>query len=275
MGITEHSQNGLVYLTADSFEAAGGVIHAFSTRKGGVSKGVLSSLNLGINRGDDPLLVRENYRIICSAVGFPMDQIVFSNQVHGDHVRVVTRTDAGKGLFYPVDYEADGLITNEQELPLAVFSADCIPVLLYDPVTRSAGAVHAGWRGTALKIVSRAVEKMGSEYGAAPETILAAIGPGLSQCCFETDADVPQAMEDAFGAPAAQYSQRRGRKWYVDLKGINAHCLKVSGVLPEHISVSEDCTRCHPEKYWSYRATGNDRGSMAAIISLERKEIRA
>lgn len=275
MGITEHSQNGVVYLTADSFEAAGGVIHAFSTRKGGVSKGAFDSLNLGVNRGDDLRLVRENYRILCGAVGFPMEQMVFSNQVHGSHVRVVTRADAGKGLFAPVDYEADGLITNEPELPLAVFSADCIPVLLYDPVSRSVGAVHAGWRGTALQIAARAVEQMRSEYGAAPETILAAIGPGLSRCCFESDADVPEAMEKAYGPPAWRYCKRQGRKWYVDLKGINAHCLSSAGLLPEHISVSEDCTRCHPEKYWSYRANGNERGSMAAIISLERKEIRA
>ncbi|MDD4715167.1 MAG: peptidoglycan editing factor PgeF [Oscillospiraceae bacterium] len=273
MGITEHNQNGLVYLTADSFEAAGGVVHAFSTRKGGVSKGTFATLNLGIRRGDDPNLVRENYRILCGALGLPLERIVCSNQVHGNEVRTVTRKDAGKGLFYPVDYETDGLVTNQADLPLAVFSADCIPILLYDPVSQSIGAVHAGWRGTALKIAALAVEKMGLEYGAASENILAAVGPGLSQCCFESDGDVPDAMERAYGAPVRRYIAKKGRKWYLDLKGINAHCLESAGVPAGHISVSEDCTRCHPEKYWSHRATGKDRGSMAAVISLKRKGI--
>lgn len=272
MGMTEHRHNGLVYQTADSFTAAGGVVHAFSTRLGGVSEGPFASLNLGVHRGDDPERVRENYRRFCSCVGAAPDRLVFSNQVHRDQVRVVTRGDEGKGLSIPVDYEADALVTNEPGLTLAVFTADCIPVLLYDPAGRSVGAVHAGWRGAALGIAARAVETMGSAFGARPGDILAAVGPGLSQCCFETDGDVPDAMMKAFGEGAAGYLQRRGQKWHVDLKGINALCLRMAGVLPEHIAVAEDCTRCRTDKYWSHRAVGKLRGSQAAVISLAERE---
>jgi hypothetical protein len=155
MSITKHQQNNLVYLTADSLMAAGGVVHAFSTRKGGVSQGIYASLNLGANRGDAPGAVRENYRILCSALGMTHQNLVFSRQVHKDRVQTVTMADAGKGLFRPIDYEADGLITNTPNLPLVVFTADCIPILLYDPEKRAIGAVHAGWRGTALGIVQK------------------------------------------------------------------------------------------------------------------------
>lgn len=266
MSITKHQQNNLVYLTADSLMAAGGVVHAFSTRKGGVSQGIYASLNLGANRGDDPGAVRENYRILCSALGMTHQNLVFSRQVHKDMVRTVTMADAGKGLFRPIDYEADGLITNTPGLPLVVFTADCIPILLYDPEKRAIGAVHAGWRGTALGIVQKAVSQMTVEFGCHPEHILAAIGPGLSQCCFETDRDVPDAMCAALGALAAPYIKPRGSKYHVDLKGINALWLRRAGV--SHISIAEDCTRCQHDLYWSHRITQNQRGSQAALIQL-------
>ncbi|MGI6498754.1 MAG: peptidoglycan editing factor PgeF [Oscillospiraceae bacterium] len=266
MSMTKQQQNHLIYLTADSLVAAGGVLHGFSTRKGGVSQGMFASLNLGAGRGDDPGAVLENYRIFCSALGMAGERLVFSRQVHGDGVRAVTMADAGKGLFRPVDYEADGLITNVPGLPLAVFSADCIPVLLYDPVARAVGAVHAGWRGTALGIAGKAVSRMTEAFGCRPEHILAAIGPGLSLCCFETDRDVPDAMSAALGDLARPYIQPKGDKYHVDLKGINALWLRRAGVL--NISTAEDCTRCQNGLYWSHRVMGQARGSQAALIQL-------
>lgn len=258
--------NGLVYLTEDAMAAGDGVLHAFSTRQGGVSRGIYDSLNLGANRGDDLGAVRENYHILCTELGMAEDRLVFSRQVHGDDVRVVTQLDAGKGLLRPVDYEADGLITNVPGLPLVIFTADCIPILLYDPVKRAIGAVHAGWRGTALGIVEKVVEKMENTYGCKPEHILAAIGPGICQSCFETDGDVPNAMKEALGQEATPYIQPKESKFHVDLKGINALWLRRAGV--EQISVSTDCTHCRPDFYWSHRRVGNSRGSQASLIQL-------
>ncbi len=269
MEFAEHNQNGLVYLTAGGFTAAGGAAHGFSTRLGGVSQGIYASLNLGCNRGDNPEAVRENYRRFCAAVGVPGDRLVLSSQVHGDVVRTVTTADAGKGIDRKSDYEADGLITDIPGLTLVVFAADCLPILLYDPVRRVIAAVHAGWRGTALGIAARAVEKMRDVYGSDPAHILAAIGPGISKCCFETHEDVPNAMTEAMGASALRHIEVLPTgKFHVDLKGLNACRLEQAGVPADHIAVSGDCTVCLPEKYWSHRATNGQRGSQAAMIAL-------
>lgn len=249
---------------------AADVPHAFTTRLGGVSEGIYASLNLGKGRGDDLQNVRENYRRVCAALEVDITKMIFSNQVHGDVVRRVTMEDAGKGLDRPTDYEADGLITNVPGLTLVVFGADCLPILLCDPVKKVIAAIHAGWRGTALGIAERAVEKMTGDYGCRPGDILAAIGPGISKCCFETNEDVPQAMREALRAAAEPYIMESGNgKFHVDLKGINALRFQRAGVLSTNIDTSPDCTLCKPEKYWSHRYTKGQRGSQAALISLK------
>ncbi len=269
MQIIEHNTNGVPYLTADGFQAAGGAVHGFSTRLGGVSEGIYASLNLGTNRGDDPDRVRENFRRFCAAIGADPAGLVFSSQIHGDQVRSVTAADLGKGLDRPVDYDADALITDVPGAVLTVFSADCLPILLYDPVRRAVGAVHAGWRGTALGIVERAVERMCLCYGCRPEDLLAAIGPGISKCCFETHEDVPNAMTEAMGASALQFIEVLPTgKFHIDLKGMNARRLEHAGLTAEHIAVSGECTMCLPDKYWSHRATHGERGSQAAMIAV-------
>jgi len=269
MAIAEHTINGVVYRAAEEFMTAGGVIHGFSTRLGGVSTGVWAAMNLGTTRGDDPDHVRENYSRFCRAIGADCSATVMSSQVHGDEVRVVTSADIKRDLCVPEEYKADGLITDIPGVALTIFSADCIPVLLYDPVRRVIAAVHAGWLGTSLGIAARAVEKMTAIYGCSPSDILAAIGPGISKCCFETREDVPNAMTEALGAAALpQIQALDSGKYKVDLKSLNCVWLQKSGVLAGHTFTDPDCTRCHPEKYWSHRAHQDHRGSQAAIIQL-------
>ncbi len=269
MTIVEKVGKGVPFLACDAFDAAGGVAHGFSTREGGVSEGIYASLNLGPNRGDEREHVLKNYRRFTAAIGAKAEGLVCAHQVHGDTVRCVTTADRGKGLERPWDFEADGLITDVPGLCLAVLTADCLPILLYDPVRRVAGAVHAGWRGTAMGIAGRAVEKMTESYGCRPEHILAALGPGISQCCFETDEDVPNAMTEAMGTCALRHIQVRDNgKFHVDLKGMNALRLEKAGVKAEHIAVSEVCTFCRHERFWSHRYTRGQRGSQAALIQL-------
>ena len=269
MNIIEHNKNGLVYLTADGFEAAGGVAHGFSTRLGGVSEGIYATLNLGMNRGDAPDRVRENYRRFCAAIGADMGNIVCASQVHGDTVRTVTAADLGIGLDEPEPWQADGLVTDIPGVTLAVYSADCLPILLYDPVRRVVGAVHAGWRGTALGIAAKAVERMVDCYGCDRLDILAAVGPGISKCCFETHEDVPNAMTSALSTAVLRHIKiKENGKFAVDLKAINAMRLEQAGLDPDHIAVSTLCTACHPEMFWSHRKLGTSRGSMAAAIQL-------
>lgn len=263
MGFYVNQKGTLEYLTAFALE---GTAHCFSTRFGGVSQGHLASLNLGVHRGDLRENVLENYRILGEAVGFDPRNTVFTKQIHSDIVERVGEAERGRGLLREVEMGCDGLITNVPNVALTVFSADCTPVLLYDPVRRAVGAVHAGWRGTAAQIPARAVERMGQEFGSRPEDIRAAIGPCISQCCFETDADVPEAMLKAFGQEAEQAVRPQGEKYYVNLKELNAMALRRAGV--QQIDIAEECTACQPERFWSHRRVGNQRGSLAAIIMI-------
>lgn len=246
-----------------------GVPHGFTTRQGGVSEGIYSSLNLAFGRGDDREKVLENYRRVCDAFPVDINKLVLTAQVHGDRVRVVTAEDWGKGLTRPKDYEVDALVTDVPGTTLMAFGADCLTVLLYDPVHRAIGAAHAGWRGTASGILERTVEAMTTAYGTDPAALLCALGPCISACCYETDQDVPNAMTAALGAAALPYLQDRGDgKFLVDLKGLNALRLRRAGVREEGIDISPDCTLCKPDKYWSHRHTKGERGSQAALISL-------
>lgn len=266
MNSSEQTKNGITY----GFAPELGTAHGFSTRLGGVSQGMYATLNLGLNTGDTRENVVENYHRFCAAVGVPGENSVFSSQVHGAAVRVCTAADGGAGLARAAEYEADGLITDVPGLTLAVFSADCLPILLCDPVRKVVAAVHAGWRGTALGIAEQAAEKMQTLYGCNPADIRAAIGPGIAKCCFETHEDVPNAMTEALGAAALRYIEvREDGKFKVDLKGLNALRLERSGLDPAHIAISPDCTACNPEKYWSHRVTKGQRGSMAAVIAIK------
>lgn len=242
--------------------------HGFTTRLGGVSCGIWASLNLGENRGDDSSCVERNYDLLCASLHIPRERLVFSRQVHRTDVRVVSADDAHR-LFTTVPYEADALITTEPNLPLIVFTADCIPILLHDPVRKAIGAVHAGWRGTTADIVGAAVGRMCSEFDCRSENIHAAIGPGISVCCFETDREVPDAAYSVLGDDAAPFVTPRGEKFMVDLKGINRALLLRAGLMPQNIDISDECTMCLHDKYWSHRYTRGERGAQGAVIMLE------
>ncbi len=253
-------KGALEYLCAEEIT----VPHCFTTRLGGVSQGSLSSLNIGIHRGDRWESVLKNYEILGNALGFHPKDLVLSHQTHTDIVLAVGKEQTGAGLFAPELPECDGLITNEPGVALAVFTADCTPILLHDPVTGAVGAVHAGWRGTAAGIAGKAVAAMAREFGAEPADIRAAIGPNIGVCCFETDSDVPQAMLDAFGEEARPFLHPKGLKYYVNLKEINGLVLRRAGV--RHIDISGECTVCQSHRFWSHRVTKGDRGSQGAII---------
>ena len=252
--------NGQLTIQAKNISAP----HGFTTRLGGVSEGYLSSLNIGMHRGDSPQNVAENYRRLGETIGFSAEKLVLANQIHTDTVRVVTEADCLGSLSHRDYPECDGLITNTPGIALVVFTADCTPILLHDPVTGAVGAVHAGWRGTALGIAAKAVDAMVSAFGCKRENICAAIGPNIGPCCFETDSDVPEAMLSALGKAAKPFISAHGEKFHVDLIQINALWLRRSGIT--NIEISEHCTACRPDLFWSHRITKGVRGSQGAII---------
>ncbi len=257
MLITKRKDN-LEYLAAPGIAAK----HCFTTRLGGVSQGILESMNIGIHRGDKPENVEANYKILGSALGFDPDKLILTRQTHSDIVREVTDKDTGS-IFRENIPACDSLITNTPGLTLVVFTADCTPILFFDPVTGAVGAAHAGWRGTAADIAGKTVQAMCRSFGCQPENIRCAIGPNIGPCCFETDREVPDAMIQALGDSARAHIQARGSKYYVNLKEINALFLRRSGVV--HIDIATQCTRCD-SRFWSHRRTGSQRGSQGGLI---------
>lgn len=266
MSITPIRIGAIEYLAAEGIT----VPHGFTTRFGGVSEGYLDSMNIGFHRGDKPEKVLENYRILGSAIGFDPENCVLTKQTHTDIVRRVGKADCGTGISKPEFDPCDALITNDPGVALVVFTADCTPILFHDPVTGAVGAAHAGWRGTAADIAGKTVKAMCENFGCKPEDLRCAIGPNIGPCHFETDADVPDAMIAALGEIALPHIRKSGEKHYVNLKEINALFLRRAGV--RHIEISTECTACNPQKYWSHRLVGANRGSQGAVIVRKEDE---
>ena len=263
MAFTEKKQGELIYMTSTLLPTQ----NVFTTRFGGVSRDGFYSLNLGSNRGDDPEAVRENYRRVCALMGTDENGCAVTKQVHGNEVRMVTEADRHICMS-TVPYEADGIVTACKGLPIMCFTADCVPALLCDSEHKAAAAVHCGWRSSVADILGVAVEKM-CALGAKKENIRAAFGPAIGRCCFETDDDVPQAVEKYLsGDTEGLFDRRADGKTMVDLRAANARRLVQLGVPAENIDISEECTMCSHDKYWSHRYTRGDRGSQAAVIVL-------
>ncbi len=260
----ENNKDGLIYMSSDKIDT----MHAFTTRFGGVSEGIFSSFNLGSNRGDEPEKVRENYRRLCELFGVGIDDCAVTKQVHENVVRIVDKNDRHVCMSN-VPYEADGIVTKERGLPIICMIADCVPVLLWDKENSVIGAIHCGWRSSVGDILKNAVEAMVS-LGAKPECIHAALGPAIGRCCFETDDDVPNAIEAYLGGETeGLFDRRADGKTMVDLRAANARRLVQLGLMAENIDISEECTFCSHHKYWSHRYTKGNRGSQAAVIMLD------
>lgn len=268
MSFTTHLKNGIEFDSCDSLA----VCHAFSTRYGGVSEAPFDSLNFADNRGDKPENLLENYRRLGAAVGFDASRVVCCRQVHSATVVEAREDFAGKVLWNDRPFDADALVTNVPALPLVVFSSDCCTALFFDPVTRSIGAAHAGWRGTADGIVYNVVREMERLYGAKAENIRVALGPSIHPCCFETHADVPDALRETLGAEAEQCIEAMGEKFRVDLNLANRLWLARAGIRVENIEAHPDCTGCDLVRYWSHRKMGEKRGGQIAVISLEKED---
>ncbi|MDO5142711.1 MAG: peptidoglycan editing factor PgeF [Eubacteriales bacterium] len=244
------------------------VRHAFTTKYGGVSTGACESLNLGFGRGDAPENVRENYRRLAAELGVDAERLTLTKQVHEAGVTVVTEAQVGMGLHQPMTWQTDAIVTALPDTPLVGFYADCVVTLLYDPATHTAGVCHAGWRGMAAGILPKTVETMAQQLGTRRDSLIAVLGPSIRQDHFETDADVPTAMEQQLGAAVRPFIAQRGDKFHVDLQGIGVQLLRQAGLSPENTIDSGLCTMCHSDEFWSHRATHGVRGVQGGVICL-------
>ena len=268
---------GVTYLTWPEFEKIPGFVHGFSTRLGGVSEGIYSSMNLSFTRGDKEEAVRENYNRISAALGFSPEDIVTSDQTHTANVRVITAEDRGNGITKPRPYtDVDGMITNVPGLVLATFYADCVPLLFVDPVHHAIGCSHSGWRGTVGEMGKKTVEAMREAYGSRPEDIFAAIGPSICQDCYEVGKDVAEPFEKLFSQERYQdvslkniLTEKVNGKYQLDLWRANEAILLGAGILKEHLSMTDICTCCNPSYLFSHRASKGKRGNLAAFLMLK------
>lgn len=265
----------LEYLTFPALTETDLVKHLFTTRFGGVSKGIFASMNMSYTRGDEKEAVDENYRRIAQILSCDLQDIVLSHQTHTTNVREVTISDAGKGITRERDYEdVDGLITNVPGLVLATFYADCVPLYLVDPVQRAIGLSHSGWKGTVHRMGEATLKKMYEKYGTKPEDVLCAIGPSICQSCYEVSEDVIKQFKKAFPEKQVQKrlfyaSDKEKGKYQLNLWEANRQVFLDAGVLPEHISVTDICTCCNPDYLFSHRASHGKRGNLAAFLCLK------
>ena len=250
------------------------ITHAFTTRMGGVSTGDCTSMNLSFTRGDDEAAVRENYRRIAAALGTDAKQFVCSDQTHTTNVRRVTKADAGKGVVIPKDYtDVDGLITNEPGIVLSTFYADCVPLYFVDPVHRAIGLSHSGWRGTVNKMGQVTIEAMKREFESRTEDLYCAIGPSICQDCYEISRDVAEEFMKAFPKHVNDILiQKSEEKFQLDLWKANEIVMLESGILPEHLAVTNICTCCNPTELFSHRASKGKRGNLAAFLMIKKEQ---
>lgn len=225
-------------------------------------------------REDEPLLPVANNRILLAeAVGFQAGQWITAQQVHSARITLVGQAECGRGALDKISRipNTDALVTAEEDVCLMVLSADCVPVLLYDPEKRVAAAIHAGWRGTAAQIVRQTIEFMHEKWGCSPVHIRAGIGPSIGPCCFETGEEVAQVFTALFpDHPEICRPGRKEGKFQVNLWETNRLTLQQAGVLPGHIEVAGMCTVCHPDHFFSYRRDGQAAGRFGAGIMVKR-----
>lgn len=265
---------GTPFLSFLSFEELPFLRHGYSTRLGGVSEGVFSSLNLGFRRGDSDENVQENYRRICGSIGIPLESLVFTDQVHGTELKRVTVSDRGKGILKERDYAGvDGLLTNEALVALVVFGADCVPVFFVAPEAHAIGVAHAGWRGTLEGVSVKMVQRLSEEFGSKASDLRIVIGPSICKDCYEVSEDVAGQFLERYPAIAPTSVVRtegKEGKFQLDLWEMNRQLLMGAGVSSGQIEVSGICTCCHKELLFSHRAMGKERGSLAGFLMMER-----
>ncbi|OON98806.1 MAG: hypothetical protein ATN35_03510 [Epulopiscium sp. Nele67-Bin004] len=245
------------------------VIHAFSTRLGGVSKGACESLNLGFNRGDENENVLKNYAIIADALGVDKNSFVASQQTHKTAVIKVTKDDLGNGIYTPNKFsDIDGIYTDDEEVTLVTYYADCVPLFFYAPKHNMIGIAHAGWRGTVGEIGKELATIWNEQYGISFEDIEVGIGPSICSSCFEVHNDVADEFLGKSIFSEFVVYDKTINKYNIDLWECNKKSLEVLGI--KKIYMSSMCTCCNPDTFFSHRKTGANRGSLAAFMSLRK-----
>ncbi|MFU0827509.1 MAG: Purine nucleoside phosphorylase [Lachnoclostridium sp.] len=265
------TEKGAPFLTFPVLNQIPYIRHGFSTRLGGVSKGIYESMNLGFSNGDDPNLVLENYKRISESIGFDLGSVVTSDQVHNTEIRLVTGQDKGKGVIRKRDYSGiDGLITKETGITLATYYADCVPLFFIDTKNHAIGLSHSGWRGTVKRMGKATINAMEKHFGSKPEDMITLIGPSICKDCYEVSKDVADAFRMEFNENQIKdiLTIKENGKYQLNLWEANRHIFLDAGIKLENIHTSEVCTSCNSDLLFSHRASKGKRGTLAAFLML-------
>lgn len=243
--------------------------HFVTTRAGGISEHPFQYLNLGLHTADNPEHVHANRSILAAKTGIAADKFLYASQVHSGDVKIIDSASVADGILTKTP-QTDATITDIPGICLMVMVADCVPVLLFDPVKKVIAVIHAGWRGTVQHITSNTVSAMHSYFGCLPQNILAGIGPSIGPCCYEVGPEVREVVKKSFGTDMEYLKANPdSEKPYFDLWFANRKQLTDGGVRNENIEISEICTKCHSDIFFSSRADKGITGRFAAGIFLK------
>jgi YfiH family protein len=259
------------------------LVHSFSTRAGGVSRG--GTLNLGFTKNDSRAAVERNRNLFLKATGAEGLKSVSMRQIHSDIIHHISDIPISPLV-------GDGVITNTPGLLLSIQTADCLPILLADPKKRAVGAFHAGWRGTLARVVEKGIGEMRRHFSSNPRDLRAAIGPGIHKCCYQVGPEVREVFHSRFAYSDELFHEQRESdlvhekypllfmnarapghapdqsKLYLDLVAANTRQLLDTGVLAKNISVSPLCTSCRADLLFSYRAEKGGTGRLMGVIGI-------
>jgi len=257
------TEQAIILKEAESY----GAVMAFSFRNGGCSSGPYESLNLSSSYGDKETNVTRYLQILSNRLTIESSQIITCNQEHGNTVVILDRAPE-------TTIKGDAIIAVNPELYPAIKTADCLPILIIDPVTKISAAIHAGWRGTVLRITRKVVTVLHKDLGCEYENLIVALGPAIGLCCYEVDQTVLEPLFSTipwavrFTVPSDVDPKQLLKKRRLDLAAINYYELVELGLLPENIYSLTICTSCNKDKLYSYRRDGKFSGRSIALTGF-------
>ena len=265
----ENKIDGVTFLFFEKLLPFDGLMHTVTTRSGGVSSGAYRSLNLGLGTGDEDENVIKNYGLVSRALGFELSLLAAAKQVHEKKVAFIDEEFKGRNRFElePLLSGFDALVTSRPAVTLMVRVADCVPIILFDPVQKAVGVAHAGWRGTRAGIGKETVNEMVRRCNTDPKSILAGIGPSIGHCCYPVQEEVAELF--CRSTPDAEaFIRKQQGETYLNLWEANRLQLLRQGILPEHIEVAQLCTSCRADLFFSHRREQGKTGRIGAFVGL-------
>lgn len=240
--------------------------HAFTLKHGGYSSNNFSTLNLGLNVGDDIDVVKENYKLVCDRLNLNYENLFRGVQIHSDIVQYVNSKNCGT-VNKDIDIECDGSITDIPNIPLVTNSADCMTVLIYDVKNNCISCIHCGWQGLLNKIVTKAIKRLEKEFNSNVKNLIVCVCPSICFRCFEVKEDVKQMFENAFNYDNT-IIKKDEQHYMIDLQSILFFELFNLGILNENLHFAGICNKCNSNDFFSYRENQNT-GRMGCFIMLK------